>query len=265
MIVTFETISYEVNDNIARLTINRPESYNAVNGQATKDLHDIENLMAGDDRVRAVVITGAGDKAFCAGGDIAEFHENRDRLDALVREMTGYLHIAISRLAWLNAPVIAAVNGAAAGAGLSLAACCDLVIASDQAKFSSAYTRIGLTPDGSSTYFLTRVIGRRRALEMYLTNRTLSAQEALEWGLVNRIVPADQLADEVNKLAAQLASGPTLAHGGVKRLVLMSPNDTLESQMERETREIAAMVKTEDARHGIESFVKKEKPNFEGN
>jgi 2-(1,2-epoxy-1,2-dihydrophenyl)acetyl-CoA isomerase len=99
---------------------------------------------------------------------------------------------------------------------------------------------------------------------MYLTNRTLSAQEALEWGLVNRIVPADQLADEVNKLAAQLASGPTLAHGGVKRLVLMSPNDTLESQMERETREIAAMVKTEDARHGIESFVKKEKPKFEG-
>ena len=263
-IVTFETISYEVNDNIARLTINRPESYNAVNGQATKDLHDIVNLMAGDDRVRAVVITGAGDKAFCAGGDIAEFHENRDRLDALVREMTGYLHIAISRLAWLNAPVIAAVNGAAAGAGLSLAACCDLVIASDQAKFSSAYTRIGLTPDGSSTYFLTRVIGRRRALEMYLTNRTLSAQEALDWGLVNRVVPADQLAGEVNKLAAQLASGPTLAHGGVKRLVLMSPNDTLESQMERETREIAAMVKTEDARHGIESFVKKEKPNFEG-
>ena len=178
--------------------------------------------------------------------------------------MTGYLHIAISRLAWLDAPVIAEVNGAAAGAGLSLAACCDLVIASDTAKFTSAYTRIGLTPDGSSTYFLTRVIGRRRALEMYLTNRTITAQEALDWGLVNRVVPSADLNKEVDQLAKDIAAGPTLAHGGVKRLVLMSPNDTLESQMERETREITRMVGTEDAQNGIAAFVGKQKPIFEG-
>ena len=147
---------------------------------------------------------------------------------------------------------------------MSLAACCDLVIASDTAKFTSAYTRIGLTPDGSSTYFLTRVIGRRRALELYLTNRTLTAQEALDWGLVNRIVPAADLQQEVDKLARDLAAGPTLAHGGVKRLVLMSPNDTLESQMERETREIARMVGTEDAKNGITAFINKQKPAFEG-
>ncbi|MDA0237887.1 MAG: enoyl-CoA hydratase-related protein [Proteobacteria bacterium] len=260
----FETMLFKVEDNIARITINRQNSFNAINGQASKDLHDIVNLMASNKDVRAVVITGSGDKAFCAGGDITEFHTNKHRLEALVREMTGYLHIAISRLAWLDAPVIAAVNGTAAGAGLSLSACCDLVIASDTAKFTSAYTRIGLTPDGSSTYFLSRIIGRRRALELYLTNRKLTAQEALDWGLVNRIVPAADLQKEVDQLARDLAAGPTLAHGGVKRLVLMSPNDTLESQMERETREIARMVGTEDAQNGIAAFISKQKPIFEG-
>lgn len=260
----FETMLFDVKDNIARITINRENSFNSINSQAAVDLHDIVNLIAGDKNVRAVVIAGSGDKAFCAGGDIGEFHANKDRLEALVREMTGYLHIAISRLAWLDAPVIAAVNGAAAGAGLSLAACCDLVIASDTAKFTSAYTRIGLTPDGSSTYFLTRVIGRRRALEMYLTNRTITAQEALDWGLVNRVVPSADLNKEVDQLAKDIAAGPTLAHGGVKRLVLMSPNDTLESQMERETREITRMVGTKDAQDGIAAFVAKQKPTFEG-
>ena len=260
----FETMLYTLEDNIARVTINREKSFHSVNGQAAKDLHDIVNMMSGDKNVRAVVITGAGEKAFCAGGDIGEFYENKDRLEALVREMTGYLHIAISRLAWLDAPVIAAVNGAAAGAGLSLAACSDLVIASDKAKFTSAYTHIGLTPDGSSTYFLTRVIGRRRALELYLTNRTLNAHEALDWGLVNKVVAPTDLQAEVDKLAHSLAKGPTLAHGGVKRLVLMSPNDTLESQMERETREITRMVTTKDAQDGIASFVAKQKPSFEG-
>lgn len=260
----YETMLLDVADGIAKLTINRPNSYNAINGQAAKDLHDVVNYLSGDKCVRAVVIKGAGDKAFCAGGDIAEFEQNKDNLASLVREMTGYLHIAISRLAWLDAPVIAAVNGAAAGAGLSLAACCDLVIASENAKFASAYTKIGLTPDGSSTYFLTRVIGRRRALELYLTNRTIDAHEALDWGLVNKVVLPEALDSEVDKLANHLASGPTLAHGGVKRLVLMSPNDTLESQMERETREIVRAVGTEDAKNGIASFVKKEKPKFEG-
>ena len=128
-------------------------------------------------------------------------------MEMLVREMTGVLHTGISRLAWLRAPVIAAINGVAAGAGLSFAACCDLAIASDTATFTSAYTRIGLTPDGSSTFFLTRLLGRRRVMELYMTNRVLSAQEALDWGLVNRVVPAADLMTEVTKLATQLARG----------------------------------------------------------
>ena len=130
--------------------------------------------------------------------------------------------------------------------------------------FTSAYTRIGFSPDGSSTWFLPRLIGRRRAMEMYLTNRTLSAQEALDWGLVNRVVPAADLMDEVAKLATQLASGPTRTYGGVKKLMHMSSVDSLESQMELETRTLAEMAASPDAREGIRAFIEKRKPEFRG-
>ncbi len=260
----YKSMGFEIRDNVAWITFNRPEAYNAIDSHATKEFHDIVNRRSVDRSVRAVVLTGTGDRAFCAGGDVAEFARSGDNMELLVRAMTGDLHTGISRLAWLRAPVIAAVNGVAAGAGLSLAACADLVIASDTAKFTSAYTHIGLTPDGSSTFFLTRLLGRRRVLELYMTNRVLTAQEALDWGLVNRVVPAADLMTEVTKLATQLAKGPTQAYGGIKKLVMMSPNDTLESQMERETRVIAEMSTTKDAREGIKAFVEKRKPNFVG-
>jgi len=262
--MAYKAMGFEVRDNVAWLTINRPDALNAINAQATHEFCDIVNRISGDRSVRAVVLTGAGDRAFCAGGDVAEFKAKGDDVESLVREMTGVLHVGISRLAWLPAPVIAAVNGVAAGAGLSFAACCDLAIAADTAKFTSAYTHIGLTPDGSSTFFLTRILGRRRVMEMYLTNRVLSAGEALEWGLVNRVVPAADLMSEVTRLATQLANGPTRAYAGVKKLVMMSPNDTLESQMERETRVIAEMSRTKDAREGISAFIAKRKPTFVG-
>ena len=262
--MAYKAMGFEVRDNVAWVTINRPDAMNAINAQATHEFYDIVNRISGDRTVRAVVLTGAGDRAFCAGGDVAEFKSKGDDVESLVREMTGVLHVGISRLAWLPAPVIAAVNGVAAGAGLSFAACCDLAIAADTAKFTSAYTHIGLTPDGSSTFFLTRILGRRRVMEMYMTNRVLSAGEALEWGLVNRVVPAADLMSEVTRLATQLANGPTRAYAGVKKLVMMSPNDTLESQMERETRVIAEMSRTKDAREGISAFIAKRKPTFTG-
>ena len=262
--MAYKAMNFEMRDKVAWVTFNRPEALNAINAQATHEFYDIVNRISCDHSVRAVVLTGSGDRAFCAGGDVAEFQAKGDGVEALVREMTGVLHVGISRLAWLPAPVIAAVNGVAAGAGLSFAACCDLAIAADTAKFTSAYTHIGLTPDGSSTFFLTRLLGRRRVMEMYMTNRVLSAQEALDWGLVNRVVPAADLMSEVTKLATQLANGPTRAYAGVKKLVMMSPNDTLESQMERETRVIAEMAGTKDAREGISAFVAKRKPTFTG-
>lgn len=260
----YQSLNFEIRDHVAWITINRPAAMNAVNGQATKELFDIANRCGSDRSVRAAVLTGSGDRAFCAGGDVGEFATNAETIELLIKEMTGYLHLAVSRFAWMRAPLIAAVNGVAAGAGLSLCACCDLAIAADSAKFTSAYTQIGLTPDGSSTYFLPRLIGTRRTLELYLTNRVLSAQEALDWGLINRIVPAATLMDEVSKLVAQLANGPTRAYGAVKKLVQMSPNDTLESQMERETRMIAEMSTSADGREGVRAFVAKRKPNFTG-
>jgi 2-(1,2-epoxy-1,2-dihydrophenyl)acetyl-CoA isomerase len=260
----YQLMKFDVRDNVAWITFNRPVAFNAINHQATKEFYDIVNRCSIDRSIRAVVLTGTGDRAFCAGGDVAEFVQRGDDVELFLREMTTVLHAGVSRLAWLPVPVIAAINGVAAGAGLSLAACCDLAIAADTAKFTSAYTQIGLTPDGSSTFFLTRLLGRRRVMELYMTNRVLTAQEALEWGLVNRVVPAADLMSEVTKLATQLANGPTQAYAGVKKLVMMSPNDTLESQMERETRSIAQMSRTKDAREGIKAFVEKRKPHFVG-
>jgi 2-(1,2-epoxy-1,2-dihydrophenyl)acetyl-CoA isomerase len=260
----YKAMGFDIRDNVAWITFNRPDAMNAINRQATNEFYDIVNRCSVDHSIRAVVLTGEGERAFCAGGDVGEFAESGDGVEALIREMTGVLHLGISRLAWLPAPVIAAVNGVAAGAGLSFAACCDLAIAADHAKFTSAYTHIGLTPDGSSTFFLNRLLGRRRVMELYMTNRVLDAQEALDWGLVNRVVPAADLMDEVTKLATKLASGPTRAYGGIKKLVMMSPNDTLESQMERETRIIAEMSISKDGREGVSAFVAKRKPNFTG-
>lgn len=260
----YKVLDLQISNGVARITINRPKAFNAIDLTASKELLDIANRLGSDPDVRAAVLTGAGEQAFCAGGDVAGFAADPDNVPVLLKEMTAYLHMAISRLARMNAPLIARVNGVAAGAGLSLCACTDLAICTDQAKFTSAYTRIGLTPDGSSTWFLSRIIGIRRAAELYLTNRTLSADEALQWGLVNRVVPAGELDSAVDELAAQLASGPTLAHGGVKKLLQMALNDTLDSQMERETRSIVDMSTTADGLEGVKAFVEKRKPNFTG-
>ena len=241
---------------------NRPEVHNALNTATSEDLLKVFGKLAftaGD--LRCVILTASGEKAFSAGGDLKE---RKGMTDDAWRAQHAIIEEAAYSIINCSVPVIAAVNGVAAGAGLSFAACCDLAIAADTAKFTSAYTHIGLTPDGSSTFFLTRLLGRRRVMEMYMTNRVLSAQEALDWGLVNRVVPAADLMGEVTKLATQLANGPTRAYAGVKKLVMMSPNDTLESQMERETRVIAEMAGTKDAREGISAFVAKRKPTFTG-
>ncbi len=256
-------VDMTVNNGVATISINREKSYNALNMQTMQELAQVANHCGSDKAVRVAVLTGAGDKAFCAGGDIGAFAES-DNIQVLLKEMTMYLHTAISRFSRMNAPLIGRINGVAAGAGLSLTACCDLAICTDKAKFTSAYTAIGLTPDGSSTYFLTRILGMRRTMELYLTNRTLNAEEALDWGLVNRVVSSDELDDSIEALALQLANGPTLAHGGVKKLVQTAFNDTLESQMEREARSIVGLSVSADGQEGIRAFSEKRKPTFTG-
>jgi 2-(1,2-epoxy-1,2-dihydrophenyl)acetyl-CoA isomerase len=260
----YETLQFDIQDHVASITLNRPAALNALNLQMAKELCDVANRCGADKAVRAAVLTGSGERAFCAGGDVADFAAAGDGLEILLKEMTSYLHMAVSRFAWMRAPLIGAINGVAAGAGFSVALCCDLAIAAEGAKFTSAYSKIGFTPDGSSTYFLSRLLGRRRAMELYLTERVLTAKEALDWGLVNRVVPGTDLQAEARKLALQIAKGPTLAYGGIKKLLQMAPIDSLESQMERETRCIVQSGTSADGREGARAFVEKRAARFAG-
>jgi 2-(1,2-epoxy-1,2-dihydrophenyl)acetyl-CoA isomerase len=194
-------------------------------------------------------------KSFSAAGDGA---------GALIKEMTMYFHSAISRFARMDAPVVAAVNGMAAGAGFSLAVSCDLVVAAESAVFLSAYTAAALSPDGASTYFVPRLVGMRRAAELMLTNRRLSAAEALDWGLINEVVADDAAVGRATEVADQLASGPTVAYGAVKRMLHASLASSLETQMEMEARSIADMTRTRDGREGVSAFNEKRPPEFSG-
>jgi 2-(1,2-epoxy-1,2-dihydrophenyl)acetyl-CoA isomerase len=170
----------------------------------------------------------------------------------------------VTQMVRLGKPTVAAVNGVAAGGGFSLAMACDLVLAQEGATFTSAYSRIGASPDGSLSYFLPRMIGVRRTLELVLTNRVLSAQEAQAWGLVTRVVPAAQLLAEARKLAEELAAGPTLAFGRARELIYGSVDHSLETQLELEARGIIASSRSEDFRGGTRAFVEKRKATYAG-
>jgi 2-(1,2-epoxy-1,2-dihydrophenyl)acetyl-CoA isomerase len=259
----YTALLFAVRDSIARITLNRPDAANALNVDLAKDLMHAALQCDEDPTIRAVIITGTG-RMFCAGGDLKSFAVQGENLAYHLKEVTTYLHAAMSRFTRMDAPIVAAVNGTAAGAGMSLACACDLVLAAESARFTMAYTRAGLTPDGSSTYFLPRIVGLKRALELTLTNRLLSAQEACEWGIVTRVVPDTGLLAEADALAAQLASSATGALGAAKRLLHSGWTETLETQMELETRAIAARAYTADGREGITAFLEKRAPKFTG-
>lgn len=227
-----------------------------------RDLMHASIVCDEDAGVRCAVITGTG-RFFSAGGDLAGFADTGD-VGSLLKEMTVYFHAAVSRLSRMDAPLVAAVNGIAAGAGMSLVAASDLAIACESARFVSAYTASSLSPDGSSTYFVPRLVGMRRAMELMLTNRTLDAAEALDWGLVNRVVPDDELMSATVDLARSLASGATLAFGAVKEMLHSSLAGTLETQMELEARWIARLARTEDGVEGVTAFFEKRSPDFKG-
>ena len=259
----YQTLLYEVKNNVARITLNRPDAANALDARMGHELMQVAIRASEDPSVRAVILTGAG-RMFCGGGDLKHFASLGDRLPAHLKELAGEPHLAISRFARMQAPVIAAVNGSAGGAGLSLAIFADIVLAAESAKFTLAYTRAGLSPDVGSTYFLPRIIGLRRALEMALTNRVLSAREALDWGLVTQVVPDAQLQVEAQTLASRLASGATRAFGAAKRLLHHSLSESLETQMELEAQAISGLAHTRDAREGIAAFVAKRPAEFRG-
>ncbi|MES1952894.1 enoyl-CoA hydratase [Salinisphaera sp. S4-8] len=256
--------TYELENAIAHLTIDRPSAYNAIDPDGGRELCDIVNAMCSDPAVRAVLIRGTGEKAFCAGGDVGGFAQSGSRLPAEIREMAGNLHMSIARLSRMDAPVIAAVNGVAAGAGLGIVAASDYVLAAEHATFSSAFTAIGLSPDSSTTWYLPRIVGYRRVMELLLTNRRLSAAEAHEWGLVNQVVAAEDFDAEVTSFAERLAAGPTAAYGAVKRLVRASLADTLETHLEDEAVSLSQMAASADGMEGVAAFAQKRKPEFGG-
>ncbi len=260
-VMEFDTLRFEFRDGVARITLARPEAANAINLELARELMHAAIRCDEDAAIRAVLLTGEG-KIFCAGGDLRAFASQADALSVGLKELTTYLHAAVSRFVRMDAPLVVAVNGSAGGAGMSLACAADLALAAESAKFTMAYTAVGLTPDGSSTFFLTRIVGLRRAMELTLTNRTLSAQEAFEWGIVNRVVPDSELFSEADALARQLAQGSLSALGGAKRLLYGGVNETLETQMELETRAIAAAARSADAREGVAAFLEKRRPRF---
>jgi len=259
----YQHLMLERREHVATLTLNRPDAYNALNLALGREIFQAVLEVDDDPAVRCIVVTGSG-KAFCAGGDVRDFADNPDRIGALLKELTTYLHGAVSRLCRSDKPVIMAVNGVAAGGGFSFALCGDLVVAAESARFTMAYSKIAASPDGSSSYFLPRLVGLRRAMELYFTNRVLSAREAQEWGLVTRVVPDAELRSAVDAQARELAQGPTRAFGAAKRLFHQSTWESLETQMELEAQSIAGCGHTEDFRAGVTAFANKQTPTFRG-
>lgn len=255
----YQTIAFDQSGAVARITLNRPDAANGMNDTMTAELADVATR-CDTASVKAVVLTGSG-RFFCAGGDLKAFAAAPSR-GRFIKGVADDLHRAISTFARMDAVLITAVNGTAAGAGFSLAITGDLVLAAESASFTMAYTRVGLSPDGSSSYYLPRLVGMRRAQELMLTNRTLSATDALEWGLVTEVVGDDGLAERAAQLADQMAGGSRDSHGAVKSLLLASFKNGLEEQMELEGRMIARQADSADGHEGVDAFLGKRRAEY---
>jgi 2-(1,2-epoxy-1,2-dihydrophenyl)acetyl-CoA isomerase len=258
----YETLTVERIGRVERVTLNRPDAANGFNLAMARELATVARKCDRDPEVRAVILTATG-RFFCAGGDLKEMESYADDPGLFIKELADTLHRGTTSFARMNAPVVVAVNGVAAGAGLSIALGGELVIAAASAKFTSAYTKAGLSPDGSLTYVLPRLCGLRRAQELMLTNRVLSAEEALDWGLITRVVPDDQLADSALAAANDLAAGSVGSQSAVKQLLLQTYSSGLEAQLELEGRLIAGCAASADGAEGRAAFIAKRAPKFD--
>jgi 2-(1,2-epoxy-1,2-dihydrophenyl)acetyl-CoA isomerase len=254
-------LTFVVDGPIARITLDREEVGNAIDIPVARALMEAAIACDENDAIRCVLLTGKG-RLFCAGGDVAAFNAAGEHLPAFLKEITAYLHLAIARFARMNKPLVTAVNGPAAGAGFSLAILGDIVLASPSAHFTLAYTAIGLSPDGGSTWLLPRLIGLRQAQELALRNRRVKAEEAASLGLITRVAAEGALEAEATALAQELALSATTALGATRRLLLDSFTSSIETQMELESRAIAAQARMYEGREGVAAFVEKRRPDF---
>ena len=258
-------VQYAVSDGVATITLNRPEAMNALDLATKEALKHAVDRAGGDESARAVVITGTG-RAFCVGQDLREHIANMSSKSMQEVWATVPEHFApiAAGIAQMDKPVIAAVNGVAAGAGASLAFLCDFRIVADSAGFNTAFTGIGLSCDTGASWTLPRLVGTGKALELLMMPRTVSAQEALELGMATRVVPADELGQEVSALASALAQGPTLAYGAVRRSVAFGATSSLVETLAFEGDMMARTGSSEDHANAVKAFVEKRQPTFEG-
>lgn len=256
----YQTLLFEQDGPITRITLNRPDAANGMNDAMTRELADAAARCDGPG-TKVVVLTGAG-RFFCAGGDLKAMAASPLGPGPFVKGIADDLHRAISTFARMDAVLITVVNGVAAGAGFSLAVSGDLVVASASASFTMAYTKAGLSPDGGASYYLPRLVGARRTADLMLTNRRLKADEAEAWGLVNYVVDDAELGARVDALAAEIAAGSASSHSSVKKLLLASFHNGVETQMELEARMIGGNADGADGREGIDAFLGKRAPKF---
>ena len=263
--MAYETLRYEMKDGVATITLNRPDAMNALDVATKEALRSAVDEAAADENVRVVVITGAG-RAFCVGQDLREHVENLQSKSMEEVWSTVPEHFApiASAIAEMDKPVIAAVNGVAAGAGASIAFLCDFRVVADTAGFNTAFTGIGLSCDTGASWTLPRLVGTDKALELLMMPRTVSAAEALELGMATKVVPADDLGREVSALASTLAQGPTLAYGAVRRSVAFGATHSLADTLDFEGEMMARTGSSTDHHNAVKSFVGKEKPTFQG-
>ena len=262
--MNYETLQLFIEDNVAHIILNRPEEANTLTKALVEDFCDVVRQCAEDPKIRAVLLSAAKGRFFSAGGDLGYFHEQGDNLPNVLHALLERFHPAVEIFSNMDAPVVVAVDGVAAGIGLSMVLNSSYVIASENASFCVAYTGAGLTPDGGASYLLPRVVGLRRAEELILTNRVLNAHEAEEWGLINQVVKSEMLNQVAMEMARNLAKGPTKAFGASRRLLLQSYSTNMTQQLFDEGVSIAEMTKTQDGREGIASFLEKRAANFIG-
>ena len=256
----YETLTFEQTGPVTRIVLNRPDAANGIDDTLAGELADAA-ARCDIPETKVVVLTGAG-RFFCAGGDLNAMAASPLGPGRFVKRIADDLHRAISTFARMDAVLIIAVNGVSAGAGFSLALIGDLVLAAESASFTMAYTRAGLSPDGSSSYYLPRLVGVRRTQELMLTNRRLSAHEAAEWGLVTDVVPDADLAARVDVLVTEMAGAARASSSAVKKLLMMTFGNGFEEQMEIEGRIISACADSADGREGIDAFLNKRAPKF---
>ena len=258
-------VTYDVTDAVATITLDRPEAMNGLDIATKEALRDAVTRAAEDDTVRCVVLTGTG-RAFCVGQDLKEHAEILRSSDAgaLFDTVEKHYNPIVTALASMAKPVVAAVNGVAAGAGASLAFACDFRVLASSAGFNLAFAGVGLSCDTGSSWTLPRIVGRARAIELLYFPRTIGADEALELGLATSVVSDDQLAHETGELAARLAAGPTAAYGAIRRSVAFSAGHDFAASVAFEQQMMTETGATQDHRDAVEAFVAKQKPVFQG-